>query len=84
VTYYHKNIVYEYFDYCEKNNIQFNLVKRLSTCGYTEEHMEFLKNNNEYGYLSANPNIFEYDYERMRETRKSLLWYNDIKKMKFI
>jgi len=77
---YHKNIVFEYFDYCEKNNIQFNLVKMLSQYGYTEKHMEFLKHNNDYVYLSKNPNIFEYDYKRMRETRQALLWYNDIKK----
>jgi len=77
---YHKNIVYDYFDYCEKNNIPFNLVEKLSEFGYTEKHMEFLKYNHYYPYLSANPNIFEYDYKRMRETRQSLLWYNDIKK----
>jgi hypothetical protein len=77
---YDKNIVFEYFDYCEKNNIQFNLIKSLSEYGYTEKHMEFLKRNNDYVYLSKNPNIFEYDYKRMRETRQSLLWYNDIKK----
>jgi hypothetical protein len=79
-NYYYKNIVYEYFDYCEKNNIQFNLIKMLSQYGYTEEHMEFLKNNNNYNGLSKNPNIFEYDYKRMRETRQLLPWYNDIKK----
>jgi len=42
--------------------------------------MEILQHNNYYSLLSANPNIFEYDYKRMRETRQSLLWYNDIKK----
>jgi hypothetical protein len=42
--------------------------------------MEFLKHNHYYPYLSMNRNIFEYDYKRMRETRQSLLWYNDIKK----
>jgi hypothetical protein len=78
--YYHKNIIFEYFDYCEKNNIPFNLIKQLSEHGYTEKHMEFLKHNNNYYYLSQNPNIFEYDYKRMRETRQALLWYNDIKK----
>jgi hypothetical protein len=78
--YYHKNVVFEYFDYCEKNNIPFNLIKSLSEYGYTEKHMEFLKRNNHYWYLSMNPNIFEYDYKRIRETRQSLLWYNDIKK----
>jgi hypothetical protein len=77
---YHKNIVFDYFDYCEKNNIQFNLIKHLSEIGYTEKHMEFLKHNNDYWLLSMNPNIFEYNYKRMRETRQSLLWYNDIKK----
>jgi len=77
---YDNNIVFKYFDYCEKNNISFNLIKSLSECGYTEKHMDFLKNNDGYKYLSANPNIFEYDYKRMRETRQSLLWYNDIKK----
>jgi len=77
---YDKNIVYEYFDYCEKNNIQFNLIKMLSKHGYTEKHMDFLKHNHNYWYLSSNENIFEYDYKRMRETRQSLLWYNDIKK----
>jgi len=77
---YDKNIVFEYFDYCEKNNKSFNLIKLLSIHGYTEKHMEFLKNNNHYKSLSKNPNIFEYDYKRMRETRQSLLWYNDIKK----
>jgi len=77
---YHENIVFEYFDYCEKNNIQFNLIEQLSKYGYTEQHMEFLKHNNDYLYLSMNMNIFEYDYKRMRETRQSLLWYNDIKK----
>jgi len=77
---YDKNILYDYFDYCEKNNIPFNLIRQLSKHGYTEKHMEFLKHNNDYRYLSANPNIFEYDYKRMRETRQSLLWYNDIKK----
>jgi len=79
-TTYDKNIVFEYFDYCEKNNIPFNLIKSLSEYGYTEKHMEFLKHNNDYVYLSRNPNIFEYDYKRMRETRQALLWYNDIKK----
>jgi len=78
--YYEKNIVLEYFDYCEKNNIQFNLIKQLSKYGYTEKHIEFLKNNFNYWWLSMNPNIFEYDYKRMCETRQSLLWYNDIKK----
>jgi hypothetical protein len=77
---YHTNIVLDYFDYCEKNNIPFNLIEQLSKYGYTEQHMEFLKHNNDYVYLSMNPNIFEYDYKRMRETRQSLLWYNDIKK----
>jgi len=77
--YYHKNIVFEYFDYCEKNNIPFTLIKKLSEYGYTEKHMEFLQHNNNYLWLSMNPNIFEYDYKRMRETRQSLLWYNDIK-----
>jgi len=77
---YHKNIVFEYFDYCEKNNKSFNLIRHLSEYGYTENHMEFLQHNNYYQYLSANPNIFEYDYKRMRETRQALLWYNDIKK----
>jgi hypothetical protein len=79
-TNYDKNIVFEYFDYCEKNNIPFNLTDQLSRNGYTEKHMEFLKHNNNYTYLSMNPNIFEYDYKRMRETRQSSLWYNDIKK----
>jgi len=79
-NYYHKNIVFDYFDYCEKNNIPFNLIQHLSEIGYTEKHMEFLKHNNDYYRLSMNPNIFEYDYKRMRETRQSLLWYNDIKK----
>jgi hypothetical protein len=82
-NFYHKNIIYEYFDYCENNNIPFNLVQELSEYGYTEKHMEFLKNNHEnidYYHLSENLNIFEYDYKRMRETRQSLLWYNDIKK----
>jgi hypothetical protein len=78
--FYHKNIVFEYFDYCEKNNIPFNLITYLSKYGYTEQHMEFLQHINDYKYLSINPNIFEYDYKRMRETRQSLLWYNDIKK----
>jgi len=77
---YHKNIVLEYFDYCEKNNIPFTLIRLLSKYGYTEKHMEFLKYNHYYSSLSKNPNIFEYDYKRMRETRQSLLWYNDIKK----
>jgi hypothetical protein len=77
---YHENTVFEYFDYCEKNNIQFNLIRQLSWHGYSEKHMEFLKHTNNYYYLSMNPNIFEYDYKRMRETRQSLLWYNDIKK----
>jgi hypothetical protein len=77
---YDKNVVYDYFDYCEKKNIPFNLIKMLSIHGYTEKHMEFLKHNNSYMCLSGNPNIFEYDYNRMRETRQSLLWYNDIKK----
>jgi len=75
-----EKIVLDYFDYCEKNNIPFNLIRQLSLHGYTEKHMEFLKHNNDYFYLSMNPNIFEYDYKRMRETRQSLLWYNDIKK----
>jgi hypothetical protein len=78
--YYDKKIVFDYFDYCDKNNIPFTFVKKLSKYGYTEKHMEFLKHNNNYIYLSQNPNIFEYDYKRMRETRQSLLWYNDIKK----
>jgi hypothetical protein len=77
---YHKNIVFEYFDYCEKHNIPFNLTRSLSKYGYTDKHMEFLKHNHDYLFLPANPNIFEYDYKRMRETRQSLLWYNDIKK----
>jgi len=78
--YYDKQIVFEYFDYCEKNNIPFNLIRHLSEIGYTEKHMEFIKHNNHYEYLSVNTNIFEYDYTRMRETRQALLWYNDIKK----
>jgi len=79
-AYYDNNIVFEYFDYCEKNNILFNLIGRLSRYGYTEKHMDFLKHNNDYFCLSMNPNIFEYDYIRMRETRQVLIWYNDIKK----
>jgi len=79
-AYYYEKIVLEYFDYCEKNNIPFTLIKQLSKIGYTEKHMEFLKHNHNYTYLSMNPNIFEYDYKRMREIRQSLLWYNDIKK----
>jgi len=83
--FYHKNIVFEYFDYCEKNNILFNLVRLLTLHGHTEKHLDYLKKNfggrvNNYNCLSMNPNIFEYDYKRMRETRQSLLWYNDIKK----
>jgi len=77
---YNKNIVFEYFDYCEKNNLPFTLIRLLSKYGYTEKHMEFLQYNNNYVFLSRNPNIFEYDYKRMRETRQSLLWYDDIKK----
>jgi len=77
---YNIHIVFNYFDYCEKNNIPFNLISYLSKYGYTEKHMEFLKHNNNHVYLSKNPNIFEYDYKRMRETRQALLWYNDIKK----
>jgi len=79
-SHYHPNIVFDYFDYCDKNNISFNIIKILSRKGYTEKHMEFLKHTNNYEWLSMNPNIFEYDYTRMRETRQSLLWYNDIKK----
>jgi len=79
-THYHKNIIFDYFDYCEKNNMTFNLIYLLSEYGYTEKHMEFLKHNNNYYKLSRNPNIFEYDYKRMRETRQALPWYNDIKK----
>jgi len=79
-NYYNEKIVLEYFDYCEKYNIPFNLIEHLSKYGYAEKHMEFLKHNNDHWYLSMNPNIFEYDYKRMRETRRSLLWYNDIKK----
>jgi hypothetical protein len=78
--FYEENVIFEYFDYCEKNNIPFNLTKYLSKYGYTEKHIDFLKLNNHYWYLSMNPNIFEYDYKRMRETRQSLRWYNDIKK----
>jgi len=77
---YNNNIIYKYFNYCEQNNIQFTLINQLSEYGYTEKHMEFLKHNNNYNNLSKNPNIFEYDYKRMRETRQALLWYNDIKK----
>jgi len=77
---YDKHIIYQYFDYCEQNNIPFNLIINLSDYGYTVKHMEFLKHNNDYRFLSQNPNIFEYDYKRMRETRQSMLWYNDIKK----
>jgi len=76
---YHENIMFNYFDYCVKKDIPFNLIKMLSIHGYNEKHMEFLKNSN-HEYLSMNPNIFEYDYKRMRETRQALLWYNDIKK----
>jgi hypothetical protein len=79
-NYYDKHILLDYFDYCEIHNIPFNLIRRLSEHGYTEKHMKFLQYNNNYFYLSKNPNIFEYDYKRMRETRQSLLWYNDIKK----
>jgi len=80
---YHENIVFDYFDYCETMNIKFNLPKLLSLYAYTAKHLEYLKNNQndiDYFALSQNPNIFEYDYKRMRETRQSLLWYNDIKK----
>jgi rhodanese-related sulfurtransferase len=72
------NMIFEYFDYCEKNNVPFELVDQLSEFGCTEKHMEFLKHNHNYRYLSINENIFEYDYKRMRETRQSLPWYNDI------
>jgi hypothetical protein len=77
---YHKNIVLDYFDYCEIHNIPFNLIRQLSEHGFNQKHIDFLKHNNDYEYLSINPNIFEYDYKRMRETRQALLWYNDIKK----
>jgi hypothetical protein len=74
------HFVLKYFDYCERNNEPFKLINFLSKYGYTEKHMDFLKRNNHYWYLSMNPNIFEYDYKRMHEIRQSLLWYNDIKK----
>jgi len=82
--YYDTNIVFEYFDYCEKNHIHFELIYALCKYGYTEKHMEYLKHNKYilwwcYTYLSMNPNIFEYDYTKMRETSQSLPWYNDIK-----
>jgi len=80
---YTSQIVYDYFDYCEKNNITFNLTKLLSEYGYTHNHLEFLQNNHghiNYQYLSLNPNIFEYDYKNMCITRQSMSWYNDIKK----
>jgi len=80
IAFYNIHIVFEYFDYCEKNNIQFKLIRFLSQYGYTKKHMDFLRYTNNYDYLSMNPNIFEYDYKRMRETRQALLWYNDIKK----
>jgi hypothetical protein len=83
-TFYHNNIIYDHFDYCTKNNKPYTLINLLAACGYTDEHLEYLKKNkNEihYYYLSCNPNIFEYDYKRMRETRQALPWYNNIKNM---
>jgi len=85
--YYHENVIFEYFDYCEKNNIRFTIIHNLSRCAYTEKHFECLKNNRKniaYGHLSLNQNIFEYDYEHMRKTRQSLPWYNDIQKTFFL
>jgi len=80
---YHEKIMFEYFDYCEKNNLPFVCIDMLSEHGYTDEHMQYLIDNHEqidYHYLSKNPNIFEYNYKRMRKTRQSLPWYNEIKK----
>jgi hypothetical protein len=80
-NHYHKNIVFEYFNYCEKYNIPFTLINGLAEYGYTEKHMEYLKNNKkdiDYYYLSINPNIFTYDYKKMRVIRNELSWYNDI------
>jgi hypothetical protein len=81
-TYQHNiHIIFDYFDYCEENNIEFDFVYALSKYGYSEKHFEYLKNNNVYSYLSENPNIFVYDYKRMRKTRQSLPWYNTIKQV---
>jgi hypothetical protein len=79
---YDEHIVLDYFDYCEKNNIFFDFLYSLSRYGYTDKHFEYLKKHEHlicYISLSQNPNIFEYDYTRMRKTRQSLPWYNNIK-----
>jgi len=38
-----------------------------------------LKHNNNYNYLSRNPNIVEYDYTRMHEPVNPYYKYNNIK-----
>jgi len=78
---YHENIIFDYFTHCKGNNDQFDFINYLARYGHTEEHMNYLKNNNEridYALLSKNPNIFEYDYEMMKKIRQSLPWYKDI------
>jgi len=80
---YHKNIIYQYFDYCVKYNKPCNIINPLTCHGYSNAHFEYLKKNQDninYSLLSKNPNIFVYDYNRMRETRQSLPWYVDIVK----
>jgi len=79
--FYDKQIIFEYFDHCEKNNTPFVCIDILSLHGYTDKHMNYLMNNHQhihYDNLSENPNIFEYDYKRMQQTRQLLPWYNHI------
>jgi hypothetical protein len=51
---YHKNIVLEYFDYCEKNNIQFTLIHQLAGYGYTEKHINFVINILDHSWIKKN------------------------------
>jgi hypothetical protein len=62
--YYHENIIYEYFKYCEEQGLLSNICNTVNP----ED-------------LSKNAYIFEYDYNKMSETRRSLPWYNHIKNL---
>jgi hypothetical protein len=81
---YDKQIIYDYFDDCKKRNVEFDAYFYLSYVACTEEHFEFLRQNKHriyYNMLSRNENIFVYDYDRMKKTRRLLPWYNDICKV---
>jgi hypothetical protein len=80
-NYYHENIMLDYFDYCDNNGIHVHFINKMALHACTEKHFDYLQKNRDiinYSLLSQNPNIFVYDYEKMKNIRTMLPWYNHI------